>query len=67
MKKVKVEKRNEVVNKLTKTKTEENPDLRESRERRDAEEKAKKNKILRDQKEKEKAEEKRRKEEAELR
>ncbi|KAK7576334.1 hypothetical protein V9T40_012620 [Parthenolecanium corni] len=67
VKKVKVEKRNEVVNKLTKTKTEENPDLRESRERRDAEEKAKKNKILRDQKEKEKAEEKRRKEEAELR
>lgn len=55
------------MNRLEKTKREENGDLREQRERRDAEERAEKKKLLRDQKEREKAEEKRRKEEAELR
>lgn len=64
---MKVAKQNEVVNRLKKTQTEEHLDLRESRERRDAEEKAQKYKILREQKEREKVEEKKRKEEAELR
>ncbi|XKL60661.1 hypothetical protein PGB90_007718 [Kerria lacca] len=66
VRKVKVEKRNEVVNRLKKTMIEENPDLRQMREQRDAEEKAKRIKLFKEQEEKEKASEKRRKEEAEL-
>lgn len=47
--------------------TEENVDLREQRERRDAEEKARQKKRYQEQKERQIAEEKRKKEEAELR
>lgn len=64
---MKVEKHNEVYNRLKKTMTEDQSDLREQRERRDAEEKARQKKLYREQKEREKVEEKRRKEEAELR
>ncbi|XP_065226730.1 coiled-coil domain-containing protein 25 [Planococcus citri] len=65
--KVKVEKQNPVVNRLEKTKKEEQPNLREQRERRDAEERAEKKQQLREQKEREKADERKKKEEAELR
>lgn len=57
----------EIVKRLKKTQTEEHPDLREQRERRDAQEKAKQEKLYKEKKEREKVEEKRRKEEAELR
>lgn len=68
VKKIRVEKRvNEVVNRLNKTKTEEHPDFRAEREKRDALEREDKKKILRTQKEIEKDNEKRRKEESELR
>lgn len=64
---MKVEKNNSVYNRLKKTMTEENVDLREQRERRDAEEKARQKKRYQEQKERQIAEEKRKKEEAELR
>lgn len=68
VRKIKVAKRcNEIVNRLNKTKREEQVDFRAEREKRDREEREDKKKLLRQQKEREKDEEKRKKEEAELR
>lgn len=68
VRKIKVAKRiNEIVNRLNKTKTEQHPNFREEREKRDAKEREDKKKVLREQKEKEKELEKKRKEDAELR
>ncbi|XP_055319127.1 coiled-coil domain-containing protein 25 [Sitodiplosis mosellana] len=68
VRKIRVEKRiNEIVNRLNKTKTEEHPDFRAEREKRDAAEREDKKKILREQREKAKEEERKRKEESELR
>ncbi|BET02333.1 Coiled-coil domain-containing protein [Nesidiocoris tenuis] len=66
--KIRVAKRiNEIVNRLNKTKKEENLDFRAEREARDARERDDKKRILRELQAKQKEEEKRRKEEAELR
>lgn len=68
VRKMRVAKRlNTVVNRLNKTKREEQPNLRAEREERDRSEREDKKKLLRDQKEKEKAEEKKRQDEAEMR
>ncbi|VEN56489.1 unnamed protein product [Callosobruchus maculatus] len=67
VRKIRVAKRiNDIVNRLNKTKKEENPDLRAEREKRDRLEREDKKKLLREQKKKEEEEEKRKKEEAEL-
>ncbi|KAF6201189.1 hypothetical protein GE061_005636 [Apolygus lucorum] len=66
--KIKVAKRiNEIVNRLNKTKKEENPDFRALREARDAREREDKKRLLRELQAKQKEEERRREEEAELR
>ncbi|KAJ6626125.1 Coiled-coil domain-containing protein 25 [Pseudolycoriella hygida] len=66
--KIRVEKRiNEIVNRLNKTKTEEHPDFRLEREKRDAAERADQKKIMRERKEQEKVSQKQKMEEAELR
>ncbi|CAH1996159.1 unnamed protein product [Acanthoscelides obtectus] len=68
VRKIRVAKRiNDIVNRLNKTKKEENPDLRAEREKRDRLEREDKKKVLREQKKREEEEEKRKKEEAELR
>ncbi|XP_023014156.1 coiled-coil domain-containing protein 25 [Leptinotarsa decemlineata] len=68
VRKIRVAKRiNEIVNRLNKTKREENPDFRAEREKRDRLEREDKKKLLREQKRKEEEEEKKRKEDAELR
>lgn len=68
VRKIKVNKRiNDILNRLNKTKREENPNFREEREKRDAKEREDKKKLLREQKDREKESEKKRKEEAELR
>ncbi|XP_033110072.1 coiled-coil domain-containing protein 25-like [Anneissia japonica] len=68
VKSVKVDKRkNEIVNRLNKTKEEKSPDLRAEREQRDQEERKENRQRLQQQRELEKLEVARRKEEAELR
>ncbi|KXJ13217.1 coiled-coil domain-containing protein 25 [Exaiptasia diaphana] len=68
VKTTKVEKRkNEIINRLNKTKQELFPDLREQREERDREDREVAKEHMREQRKKEKEEEKRRKEEAALR
>ncbi|BFZ17026.1 hypothetical protein BsWGS_20065 [Bradybaena similaris] len=68
VKKVKVEKRsNEIVNRLNKTKTEENPDFRALREERDAKERENQRRVQQEQKIRDKEEEKRKQEQAEIR
>nr|CAH7729780.1 unnamed protein product [Callosobruchus chinensis] len=68
VRKIRVAKRiNDIVNRLNKTKKEENPDLRAEREKRDRLEREDKKKLLREQKKREEEEEKRKKDEAELR
>ncbi|XP_031569348.1 coiled-coil domain-containing protein 25-like [Actinia tenebrosa] len=68
VKTVKVEKRrNEIINRLNKTKKELFPDFREEREERDRQDREEAKKHMREQKNREKEEEKRRKEEAALR
>ncbi|XP_012259504.2 coiled-coil domain-containing protein 25 [Athalia rosae] len=68
VRKMRVAKRlNAIVNRLNKTKKEEQPNFRAERENRDRSEREDKKKLLRDQKEKEKAEEKKRQDEAEMR
>ena len=67
VRKIKVSKReNLIVNRLNKTKREEQPDFRGDREKRDARERDEKKKIFKQMEEKRKEEEKKRKEEAEL-
>lgn len=68
VRKIKVQKRNnEIVNRLVKTKREEQPDLRAAREDRDRLEREDKKRIQKELKEQHKEEERRKKEEAELR
>lgn len=68
VKKVRVErKRNEVINRLNRTKTEDYPDLRQQREKRDAQERLELKERVRSQKEIEKELEKKRQQEEELR
>uniref|UniRef100_A0A2C9LU60 Coiled-coil domain-containing protein 25 n=1 Tax=Biomphalaria glabrata TaxID=6526 RepID=A0A2C9LU60_BIOGL len=68
VKKVRVEKRiNEIVNRLNKTKTEEQPDFRALREERDKKEREDQRRLQQEQKLKEKEEEKRKQEQAEIR
>ncbi|XP_061390254.1 coiled-coil domain-containing protein 25 [Musca vetustissima] len=68
VKMIRVEKRkNEIINRLNRTKTEDYPDLRAEREKRDAQDRAEQKAKLRAQKELEKEMEKKRKEEEELR
>lgn len=68
VRKVHVEKRiNEIVNRLNKTKREENPDFRALREERDRKEREDQKSKMRSLKEQEKAELKRKQEEAEAR
>ncbi|KAL3283287.1 hypothetical protein HHI36_006436 [Cryptolaemus montrouzieri] len=68
VRKIKVTKRiNEIVNRLNKTKKEEQVDFRAEREKRDRLEREDKKKLLRDEQEKKKELEKKKKEEAELR
>ncbi|XP_075213039.1 coiled-coil domain-containing protein 25 isoform X2 [Lycorma delicatula] len=65
---IRVEKRkNEIVNRLNKTKNEVNPDLRAQREERDRKDREDKKRIQREIKMQQKEDEKRKKEEAELR
>ena len=68
VKKIRVEKRrNEIINRLNRTKTEEYPDLREQREKRDDIERQQQKACLRSQRELEKEIEKKRLQEQELR
>lgn len=68
VRKLKVSKRvNDAVNRLNKTKKEENPDFRAEREKRDRMEREDKKKVLREKADKEKEEEKKKREESELR
>lgn len=68
VKHLKVEKRiNEIVNRLNKTKTEDNPDFRALREARDRKERDSERKSQQEQKQREKEEEKRKQEQAEIR
>ncbi|XP_005181926.1 coiled-coil domain-containing protein 25 [Musca domestica] len=68
VKMIRVERRkNEIINRLNRTKTEDYPDLRAEREKRDAQDRAEQKAKLRAQKELEKEQEKKRKEEEELR
>ncbi|XP_059156993.1 coiled-coil domain-containing protein 25-like [Physella acuta] len=68
VKKVRVEKRiNEIVNRLNKTKTEEQPDFRALREDRDRKERENQRRLQQEQKQKEKEDEKRKQEQAEVR
>ncbi|XP_073848858.1 coiled-coil domain-containing protein 25 [Musca autumnalis] len=68
VKMIRVERRkNEIINRLNRTKTEDYPDLRAQREKRDAQERAEQKAKLRAEKEREKELEKKRKEEEELR
>lgn len=68
VRKIRVEKRNsEIVNRLSKTKREETPDLRAQREERDRKDREDKKRIQREIKKQQKEEEKRKQEEAELR
>lgn len=65
---MRVEKRiNEIVNRLNKTKTEEQPDFRALREERDKKEREDQRRLQQEQKLKEKEEEKRKQEQAEIR
>lgn len=64
---IKVEKKNEIVNRLNKTKVEKKPDLRTEREERDRRERETQKEKLREEKQKEKEEEEKKKQEAELR
>lgn len=68
VRKMKVAKRiNDTVNRLNKTKTEDNPDFRAEREERDRSEREDKKKLLRDQKKREEDDLKQKRDEAELR
>ncbi|ENN75120.1 coiled-coil domain-containing protein 25 [Dendroctonus ponderosae] len=68
VRKIKVAKRiNEIINRLNKTKKENQPDFRAEREKRDTLDREDKKKLMREQKKKDEEEEKKRKEEAELR
>lgn len=68
VKMIRVERRkNEIINRLNRTKTEDYPDLRAEREKRDAQDRAEQKAKLRAQKELEKEQGKKRKEEEELR
>ncbi|XP_046403540.1 coiled-coil domain-containing protein 25 [Ischnura elegans] len=68
VRKIRVAKRsNEIVNRLNKTKTERQPDLRGEREERDRKERESERRLQREKREREKEEERRREEEAKIR